>query len=110
MLLVFALAIGTSYLLLEAPKRKYAICTFVPFVFALVTTFTAGVESIRMWWEKVDLESDPSQRFLLILACVLAGVLLALTVIITMDAMRHWYGVLRDGVPQRDEAVKSEAA
>ena len=43
LLATIALAVGTTYLLLRSPKRIYALCTFFPFVFALVTAFTAGV-------------------------------------------------------------------
>jgi carbon starvation protein len=92
LLATIALAVGTTYLLLHAPKRVYALCTGIPFVFAFVTTFTAGVESIQMWWQKP--ETDPTQIFLVRLACVLAGIMLTLTVIITLDTLRRWYTLL----------------
>src|SRR5262249_13061299 len=50
LLAAIALAVGTTYLLNHAPKRKYALCTAVPFVFILATVFTAGIKSIDGWW------------------------------------------------------------
>lgn len=94
LLATIALAIGTTYLLQHAPKRIYALCTGIPFAFALVTTFTAGVQSIQMWLQKPG--ADPKQIFLTKLACVLAGIMLTLTVIITLDTVRRWYVLLRN--------------
>jgi carbon starvation protein len=95
LLATIALAVGTTYLLLHAPKRIYALCTFLPFVFTLVTTFTAGVLSIQMWWRTE--EPDAIKRFLLMLACVLAVVLLGLTTVITLDSVRRWMSILNGG-------------
>jgi carbon starvation protein len=95
LLATIALAVGTTYLLQRAPKRIYALCTGIPLVFALVTTFTAGVQSIQMWWQKP--ESDPTQVFLVKLACVLAGIMLSLTVIIALDTVRRCYVLLANG-------------
>jgi carbon starvation protein len=108
LLATIALAMGTTYLLHHAPKRKYAICTFVPFVFALVTTFVAGILSIRMWWQAT--ETDPTKWFLLKLACVLAVILLALTSVITVESVRRWIGILNGGIVPLKKAVEAEAA
>ena len=48
--------LGTTYLLRHSPKRVYALCTGIPFVAVGVTVFTAGVESVNMWWLK---QADP---------------------------------------------------
>ncbi len=106
LLATIALAVGTTYLLQHAPKRIYALCTGVPLVFALVTTFTAGVQSIQMWWQAP--ESDPMRLFLTRLACVLAGIMLTLTVIITLDTVRCWYGLLVNGAAQPEEQLAAE--
>jgi carbon starvation protein len=42
LLAAIALAIGTTYLLQNASKRHYALCTFLPLLFVVVTVFTAG--------------------------------------------------------------------
>ncbi len=93
LLATIALAVGTTYLLQHAPKRIYALCTGVPLVFALTTVFTAGVQSIQMWWQKT--ETDPMQQFLTKLACILAGIMLILTAIITLDTIRRWYYIFK---------------
>ena len=109
LLATIALAVGTTYLLQHAPKRIYALCTGIPFAFALVTTFTAGVESIQMWLQKP--ETDPTQIFLVRLACVLAGIMLTLTVIITLDTVRRWCVLLAHGAahPKEQRAADESA-
>jgi carbon starvation protein len=108
LLATIALAVGTTYLLHHAPKRIYAICTFIPFVFTLVTTFTAGVLSIRMWW--LTNETDTTKWFLLKLACLLATVLLALTTVITVESVRRWIGILNGGILPLKQKAEAEAA
>ncbi len=49
LLATIALAVGTTYLLKCSPKRVYALCTGVPFVFVVATVFTAGVLSVGSW-------------------------------------------------------------
>jgi carbon starvation protein len=87
------LAVGTTYLLLHAPKRIYALCTAVPFVFLVVTTFVASVMSIDGWCSLIDgskakmaapglaaaaLAALSKQVFLLQLVSVLATIMLVL--------------------------------
>jgi carbon starvation protein len=98
LLATIALAVGTTYLLQHAPKRIYALCTGVPLVFALVTTFTAAVQSIQMWWQTP--ETDPTRLFLTRLACTLAAIMLALTVVIALDTVRRCYVLLANGATQ----------
>ncbi len=52
LLAAIALAVGTTYLLAHAPKRIYALCTAIPLAFVVVTVFTAGVQSIAIWWRQ----------------------------------------------------------
>jgi carbon starvation protein len=92
LLATIALAVGTTYLLRYAKKRVYALCTAIPLVFAVVTVFTAGVQSIQMWWEKPGTTS--TEIFLTKLACVLASIMLFLSAIIVVDAVRRWYALL----------------
>jgi carbon starvation protein len=91
-----ALAVGTTYLLTHAPKRRYALCTGIPFLGVIITVLTAGVMSVRGWWIEAD-SAPPDQVFLLRLLCVLAGIMLSLTVIITLDAVRKWWTILSAG-------------
>ncbi len=98
LLATIALAVGTTYLLMYAAKRVYALCTAIPFVFAVVTVFTAGVQSIAMWWNKP--ETNPTDLFLAKLACVVASIMLGLSAIIVIDAVRRWYALLNGAVPE----------
>jgi carbon starvation protein len=102
LLATIALAVGTTWLLLHAKKRIYALCTAIPFVYAVVTVFTAGVQSIQTWWAQTGL--SPKDLFLMRLACFLAAVMLMLSAIIVADSMRRWYGILSG---RADKAVDS---
>jgi carbon starvation protein len=98
LLAAIALGIGTTYILLHAPKRIYALCTFIPFVAVLVTVFVAGILSIQGWWGEIGtIAPGPgrgTQVFLRQLMCGLTSALLILTVAITADATRRWRAIL----------------
>ena len=110
LLATIALAVGTTYLLLRAPKRVHALCTGIPFVFVIITVLTAGCQSVAGWWNveipqllaqlnQPDLTAKAAevvrqQVFNLRLTAALASIMLVLTVIITLDAMRRWFGIL----------------
>jgi carbon starvation protein len=93
LLAAIALAVGTTYLLNHAPKRRYALCTGIPFVFVIITVMTAGVQSVQGWWQKIP-SSAPSEQLSLQIMCWLASIMLALTVVIALDAMRKWKSIL----------------
>lgn len=96
LLACIALAVGTTYLLKNGGKRIYALCTFLPWVFVVFTVFTAGVQSILNWIKALqgnELAAD--QAFSYKLMCGLAGTMLVLTAIITIDAIRRWYAILK---------------
>ena len=92
LLAVIALAIGTTYLLTTSKKRIYALCTGIPFLFAVVTVFVAGVESVQGWWSA--LPADRTEQILVKLACVLAVIMLGLTVVIVVNTVYRWYRIL----------------
>jgi len=94
LLAVIALAVGTTYLLNHAPKRAHALCAAIPFFFALVTVLAATVQSIEGWWRKIP-SAAPAEQFSLQLMCWLASIMLVLTVVIAVDALRKWAGILR---------------
>jgi carbon starvation protein len=96
LLAAIALAVGTTYLLAHSPKRIYALCTGVPLAFVVVTVFFAGVLRIQAWREDLAGPSlDPAKAFSLKLMCVLASIMLVLTTLIVLDAVRRWYTILR---------------
>jgi carbon starvation protein len=102
LLAAIALAVGTTYLLLHAPKRRYALCTGIPFIFVLLTVMTAGVMSVHGWWV-VDIPlATPDKVFMLKLLCFLATSMLVLTVLITADAVRRWIEILSGPAPARE--------
>ena len=47
LLAVIGLAVGTTYLLLHAPKRVYALCTAIPFALVVASVFAAGIAEHR---------------------------------------------------------------
>jgi carbon starvation protein len=101
LLATIALAVGTSCLLNTAAKRGYALCTLLPLSFVVVTVFTAGIQSAQGWWLEAGRETG-TKALMLKLTCGMAVLMLVLTVIIMVDAVRHWWGMLRkdtNGVP-----------
>jgi carbon starvation protein len=92
LLATMALAVGTTYLLRHTSKRVYALCTGIPFVFVLVTTFVASVLKIQEWWRQIP--EDPTKAFSLRLMIVLASIMLVLVAFITLDAVRCWRRIL----------------
>ncbi len=91
-----ALAVGTTYLLNHAPKRRYALCTGIPYVGIIITVFTAGVMNIQSWWAQTA-TAPAEQVFLLKLMCGLAVLMLFLTAVIAVDAARRWWNILVGG-------------
>jgi carbon starvation protein len=111
LLATIALAVGTTYLLKKATKRIYALCTGVPFLYAVATVFTAGVESVLLWWGQIaDPKLPPAQVFSYKLMCVLAVIMLALTGLIVIEAVRRWYLLLKTPVKSAGEPVVREPA
>ena len=109
LLALIALAVGTTYLLNHAPKRRYALCTGIPFVFTVITVLTAGVESVWGWWRKIP-TAAPAERFSLELMCWLASIMLVLSCVIVLDAMRKWKSILSTPVTPATPAVVTETA
>ena len=108
LLATIALAVGTTYLLKHAPKRMYALCTAVPLAFVIVTVFTAGIESILLWWEELaQPDIGAAQAFSLKLNCTLAGTMLVLSALIAVDAARRWYILLANADAAAAEELKS---
>lgn len=104
-----ALAIGTTYLLMQSAKRVYALCTGIPFVFVIVTVFAAGIQSVQNWWRQIEsLSSQLAQAgiaadevknldaeiFSLKIMSLLAIAMLALAAVIVVNAVLRWYAIL----------------
>ena len=109
LLAAIALAVGTTYLLNHAPKRSYALCTGIPFVFVVITVLTAGVQSVLGWWRKIPL-APPSEQLSLRLMCWLASIMLVLTAVIVVDAVRKWKCILATPSVPAGPAIITETA
>ncbi len=98
LLAVIGLALGTTYLLQRAPKRVYALCTGIPFVVVGITVFTAGVESVNLWWLRQALPTvSADERFTCRLMSVLVSFMIALGGLILIETGRRWYLLLAHG-------------
>jgi carbon starvation protein len=115
LLATIGLAVGTTYLLLYAPKRIYALCTAIPFVFVVSSVFAAGGLSIVMWLRDIDavkqklavvgLTADKVSTlrldlFSLSLTCVIAATMLVLSAVVVVDTVRRWWSILRTPAAQ----------
>jgi len=94
LLAAIALAVGTTFILNHAPKRIYALCTGVPFAAVIVTVTTASVQSIIGWWSQAATTTEPGQHLQLRLMAILGAIMVALTCVIVIDALRKWYSIL----------------
>jgi carbon starvation protein len=94
LLALIALAIGTTYLLNHATRRGYALITFIPFVFALVTVYVASYQSVTGWWAAIIKAPTATEAFSLRLMAILGGIMMVLTGLITLDSARRWYCIL----------------
>ena len=123
LLATIALAVGTTYLLVHAPKRVYALCTGLPLVFVVATVFTAGVESIQQWlnelagWNVVladstigaaKIEEIGLKVFSIKLTCAMAGSMLVLSAMIVVDAVRRWCVLLTGGAAQPESPLAAD--
>jgi carbon starvation protein len=109
MLAAIGLAVGTTYILKHSPKRAYALCTGIPFVFVVGTVFTAGVESVRLWWNQASAPDLPATDvFSYQLMCILASVIIVLGGLIVIESLRRWYLLLAGGAPRESAEMAGE--
>ena len=107
LLAVIGLGLGTTYLLRHASKRRYALCTAVPFVLAAATVFTAGGECLHRWWLAQAAAAKAEDAFSYRLMCGLMAVILLIGVWIVTALVQRWWVLLVRGEPVA--AVKFEA-
>ena len=84
-----ALAIGTT-LILRRREHKYALVTFIPFCFMLVTTLTAGALAVTRQYL-------PGGQFNDYLNAGLTLAMMALALLIAGDSARRWLHILATG-------------
>jgi carbon starvation protein len=86
LLAVAALAVATTFLV-NMGRARYAPVTVVPMLFVATTTLSAGVLSIRdIFW---PLAHQAGSQFRGMLQTVLTAVMLALVVVVLVDAARR---------------------
>ena len=91
---MIALAIGTTYILNHSAKRVYALTTFLPFLFMLVTIFTGGIQYCMGL-----LNAAPVDWVKLVLTVIM----MMLAIIIISACAKTWIAKLRCPVCLPDE-------
>jgi len=86
LLAAVALAIGTT-IILRTNRARYALVTFLPLCFILVTTLDAGWQNMAGYLAKGTAQDH--------LNLVLTGAMMVMVVVITADAARVWLRLLR---------------
>jgi carbon starvation protein len=101
---VIALAIGTTYILRRSAKRVYALTTFLPFLFMVVTVFAAGIQYT------IKISQPPAD----ILKAALTIMMMLLAITICTDCVIKWVGILtrpssaEEAAPERDLLTLAE--
>jgi carbon starvation protein len=101
LLAVIALSIGTIFILNHSPKRIYALCTAIPLAFTFAIVLFASYSSIMGWaaaGAKAVKTLDIFQYHLLV---VLGLLMVLLTLVIVIDALRKCVWLLRRGPEDR---------
>jgi carbon starvation protein len=89
-----ALAVGTTFILGRARRPAYALTTFLPFVFMLVTTLCAG-------WLNITGNYLPRGDGTGRVQAVLTAVMMGLAVLIAATCAASWLRLLIPGAPGR---------
>jgi carbon starvation protein len=109
LLATIGLAVGTTYLLRHAPKRRYALCTGIPFVLALLTVDYAGGLCVRTWWlDALKPGTSAGDAFFFRLMSGLGALMMVLNLIIAAAAASRWVQLLSSqahGEARSDQAV-----
>lgn len=85
LLAMLALAIGTTMILKKSARRVYALTTLIPMSFMLVSTMSAGYLSIVNNYLPKGLYVN----------AVLVTIMMSLAVIIILDSVNKWMGILK---------------
>ncbi|GAB4033783.1 MAG: carbon starvation protein A [Elusimicrobiota bacterium] len=88
LLSAIALAICTTYIMKRSQKKLYSLITLIPFIFMLVTTFTAGFMNVKDNY----LPMDNTQGYVNV---ALTVAMLVLAAIISAVSFKDWFNILR---------------
>jgi carbon starvation protein len=87
-----ALSVGTTLLLREAPKRRYALVTFLPLTFVSTTTLTAAVRSVReIYWPMTHKAGAEITGYI---NATVTSLLTACLVMIVAASAKRWLSLL----------------
>jgi carbon starvation protein len=87
------LSVGTTIVLREAKLRRYALVTFLPLVFIGVTTFTAGVSSLRLIF--IPMLRSPATMTKGLVDSIVTIVLLVCVTFVIAGSSARWRSILR---------------
>ena len=93
-----ALCVGTTIILRDSPRKKYALVTFCPLVFIGFTTMTAGVQSLfKLYYPMTQVAATRTTGLvnLLVTSALLVGVAM-----IMVGSARRWLAMLRADEPK----------
>ncbi|MCX6343784.1 MAG: carbon starvation protein A [Armatimonadetes bacterium] len=90
-----ALAIGTTFILRRSAKRIYALTTFAPFVFMIITVLTAGVQFVHKNYGDLP-KLLPADHTSAIVKIVLTIIMMILACIISVNSISNWISILRN--------------
>ncbi|KLU62467.1 carbon starvation protein A [Peptococcaceae bacterium CEB3] len=94
-----AMVVGTTVILKSTGRIAYALTTFIPFVFLFITTLDASYFNVT----KVYLPQH------MILNTVLSVIMTVLALVIVVDAVIKWSGLLRDRKTLQAQKVRHQA-
>ena len=90
LLAAIGLGIGTTYLLMHAAKRIYALCAAIPFVVVTAIVFTAGIQSVSLWWQQLSSpEVTDAAASLLRMKCAFICLVLTVGSVIIFEVVRR---------------------
>jgi carbon starvation protein len=88
-----ALCVGTTIILREAKKRRYALVTLLPLAFVGTTTLTAGVEAIRKLYIPM-MAKEPTYTMGLV-NVIVTSTLIGCVVLIILGSVARWISLSR---------------
>jgi len=101
-----ALCVGTSIVLREAPKKKYAWITIAPLCFVGTTTITAGVQSVlRIYY---PMSRVPATRVTGLVNLAVTSLLLVGVAFVIAGSVRRWLALVKrdSGLPMANAGAE----
>jgi len=92
LLAALALCVGTTVILKNATKMRYALVTFIPMCLMFVMTLSASWKLFRIFIDRAA--ADPAAAFTYRLDAVLVAVMAALAVVVVADSAIKWRGII----------------